>query len=149
MIFKFKYQRVLKEEYKSLINKLNLAEKANKGLADDLKVSQNEVTKLSALLNTLRDDKERVIKKHNDLINRKDKLREQVTKLKKEVTNLKEELNLTKEEKSAVEKEYADFEKDKWLIKKVPSGRMPNKQRIGAKSGAKTSKIIKDVKEKL
>lgn len=149
MIFKSKYQRVLKEEYKSLINKLNLAEKANKGLADDLKVSQNEVTKLSALLNTLRDDKEKVIKKHNDLLNRKDKLREQVTELKKEVTNLKEELKLTKEEKSTVEKEYADFKKDKWLIKKVPSGRMPNKQRIGAKSGAKTSKIIKDVKEKL
>lgn len=107
MIFKSKYQRVLKDEYKSLRNKLNLAEKANKGLADDLKVSQ------------------------------------------KEVTNLKEELKLAKEEKSAVEKEYADFKKDKWLIKKVPSGRMPNKQRIGAKSGAKTSKIIKDLKEKL
>ena len=149
MIFKSKYQRVLKEEYKSLRDRLNLAEKANKGLADDLKVSQNEVTKLSALLNTLREDKEKVIKKHNDLLNRKDKLREQVTELKKEATNLKEELNLAKEEKSAVEKEYADFKKDKWLIKKVPSGRIPNKQRIGAKSGAKTSKIIKDVKEKL
>lgn len=149
MIFKSKYQRVLKEEYKSLRDRLILAEKANKGLADDLKVSQNEVTKLSALLNTLQDDKEKVIKKHNDLLNRKDKLREQVTELKKEVTNLKEELKLAKEEKSAVEKEYADFKKDKWLIKKVPSGRMPNKQRIGAKSGAKTSKIIKDVKEKL
>ena len=97
----------------------------------------------------MRDDKEKVIKKHNDLLNRKDKLREQVTELKKEVTNLKEELKLAREEKSAVEKEYADFKKDKWLIKKVPSGRIPNKQRIGAKSGAKTSKIIKDVKEKL
>lgn len=149
MIFKSKYQRVLKKEYKSIKDRLNLAETANKGLADDLKASQNEVTKLSALLNTLRDDKEKVIRKHNDLLNRKDKLREQVTELKKEVTSLKEELRLTKEEKSAVEKEYADFKKDKWLIKKVPSGRMPNKQRIGAKSGAKTSKIIKDVKEKL
>lgn len=149
MIFKSKYQRVLKEEYKSLRDRLILAEKANKGLADDLKVSQNELTKLSALLNTLRDDKEKVIKKHNDLLNRKDKLREQVTELKKEVTNLKEELRLAKEEKSAVEKEYTDFKKDKWLINKIPSGRMPNKQRIGAKSGAKTSKIIKDVKEKL
>ena len=147
MIFKSKYQRVLKEEYKSLRNKLNLAEKANKGLADDLKISQNEVTKLSALLNTLRDDKEKVIRKHNDLLNRKDKLREQVTELKKEATNLKEELKLVKEEKSAVEKEYADFKKDKWLINKIPSGRIPNKQRIGVKSGAKTSRIIKKVKE--
>lgn len=105
MIFKSKYQRVLKEEYKSLRDRLNLAEKANKGLADDLKVSQNEVT------------------------------------------NLKEELKLAKEEKSAVEKEYADFKKDKWLINKIPSGRIPNKQRIGVKSGAKTSRIIKKVKE--
>ena len=114
MIFKSKYQRVLKKEYKSIKDRLNLAETANKGLADDLKASQNEVTKLSALLNTLRDDKEKVIRKHNDLLNRKDKLREQVTELKKEVTSLKEELRLTKEEKSAVEKEYADFKKDKW-----------------------------------
>lgn len=149
MIFKSKYQRVLKKEYKSIKDRLNLAETANKGLADDLKASQNEVTKLSALLNTLRDDKEKVIKKHNDLSNRKDKLREQVTELKKEVTSLKEELRLTREEKSAVEKEYADFKKDKWLINKIPSGRIPNKQRIGVKSSAKTSKIIKDVKEKL
>lgn len=149
MIFKSKYQRVLKKEYKSIKDRLNLAETANKGLADDLKASQNEITKLSALLNTLRDDKEKVIKKHNDLSNRKDKLREQVTELKKEVTSLKEELRLTREEKSTVEKEYANFKKDKWLINKIPSGRIPNKQRIGVKSSAKTSKIIKDVKEKL
>ena len=71
MIFKSKYQRVLREEYTSLKDRLNLVEKANKGLADDLKASQNEVTKLSALLNTLQNDKEKVIKKHNDLSKKK------------------------------------------------------------------------------
>ena len=149
MIFKSKYQRVLKEEYKSIKDRLNLAEKANKGLATDLKVSQEEIQDLRKTNELINADKKSVEVKYFDLSKRKEKLREQVTELKKEVTSLKEELKLTKEEKSAVEKEYADFKKDKWLIKKVPSGRMPNKQRIGAKSGAKTSKIIKDVKEKL
>lgn len=149
MIFKSKYQRVLKEEYKSLKDRLNLAEKANKGLAFDLKVSQEEIQDLRKTNEITTADKKSVEVKYFDLSKRKEKLREQVTDLKKEVTSLKEELKLTKEEKSAVEKEYADFKKDKWLIKKVPSGRIPNKQRIGAKSGAKTSKIIKDVKEKL
>lgn len=149
MIFKSKYQRVLKEEYKSLRDRLNLAEKANKGLAFDLKVSQEEIQDLRKINEITNADKKSVEVKYFDLSKRKEKLREQVTDLKKEVTSLKEELKLTKEEKSAVEKEYADFKKDKWLIRKVPSGRMPNKQRIGAKSGAKTSKIIKDVKEKL
>lgn len=147
MIFKSKYQRVLKEEYKSLRDRLNLAEKANKGLAFDLKVSQEEIQDLRKTNEITNADKKSVEVKCFDLSKRKEKLREQVTNLKKELSSLKEELKLAKEEKSAVEKEYADFKKDKWLINKIPSGRIPNKQRIGVKSGAKTSRIIKKVKE--
>lgn len=44
--------------------------------------------------------------------------------------------------------EIADLKSDHYVKVKVPEGKTPGKQKIGAKSSAKTSKIIKKVKEK-
>ena len=43
--------------------------------------------------------------------------------------------------------EIADLKSDHYVKVKVPEGKTPGKQKIGAKSSAKTSKIIKKVKE--
>lgn len=43
--------------------------------------------------------------------------------------------------------EIADLKSDHYVKVKVPEGKTPGKQKIGAKSSAKTSKIIKKVKD--
>ena len=43
--------------------------------------------------------------------------------------------------------EIAELKSDHYVKVKVPEGKTPSKQKVGAKSSAKTSKIIKKVKE--
>lgn len=149
MILFKKYRVVLKEDYDAIESLNATLSKANKNLAEDLKSSQLELGNLAALLDTLQEDKEKVIKKYNDVSKRKDKLREQNNELKKELNDIKEQLDIITKEKNNIEHEFAEFKENKFIVKELPSSKPRRTQTMKVKSGARTSKIIKDIKENL
>ncbi len=144
-----KYRVVLRNEYNDTKKEIQLVKQANDNLAKELKEKDIEISSLAALVDTIQEDKDKIVKKYNDLSKRKDKLREQCNDLKKDLTVTLEQLKLVQQEKENITKEFAEFKKNKFVIKELPSSRPRKTQTMKVKSGARTSKIIKDVKEKL
>lgn len=144
-----KFRVVLRNEYNDTKKEIQLVKQANDNLAKALKEKDIEISSLAALTDTIQNDKDKIVKKYNDLSKRKDKLREQVNELKKDLLNTVEQLKLVQQEKENITKEFAEFKKNKFIIKELPSSKPRKTQTMKVKSGARTSKIIKDVKEKL
>lgn len=144
-----KYRVVLRNEYNDTKKEIQLVKQANDNLAKSLKEKDIEISSLAALTDTIQNDKDKIVKKYNDLYKRKDKLREQVNGLKKDLLNTIEQLKLVQQEKENITKEFAEFKKNKFVVKELPSSKPRKTQTMKVKSGARTSKIIKDVKEKL
>lgn len=144
-----KYRVVLKDEYNDTKKEIQLVKQANNNLAKSLKEKDNEISSLAALIDTIQDDKNKIVKKYIDLSKRKDKLREQFKDLKKDLSDTLEQLKIVQQEKENITKEFAEFKKNKFIIKELPSSKPRKTQTMKVKSGVRTSKIIKDVKEKL
>ena len=81
----------------------------------------------------LKEEKKQLSNSKGGLTTRNNTLLNQVNELTKEVEELKKQL-----EESMT---------DKYLVKKVPKGRMPKKQTIRTKGSSVPSKIIKKIKE--
>lgn len=68
-------------------------------------------------------------------------------KMQKELEESKSKIEEMKKEITDLNFKLAESMTDKYLVKKIPSGRTPKPERMRIKSHAKQSKIIKDIKE--
>ena len=68
-------------------------------------------------------------------------------KTQKELGEAKTKIQEMKQEIKELKNKLAESMTDKYLVKKIPSGRTPKPEKMRIKSNAKQSKIIKDIKE--
>lgn len=96
---------------------------------------KEEVKNLKLKIDAIKDDLVKANKSKGGLTKENNKLKKQVEECTKEINDLKAKIN--------------DLQSDRYLIKKIPSGRTKNTIKTKIKSSNKESSAIKYVKERL
>ena len=109
-------------------------------LREQLEEREKEITKLNEKIESKELQRRKLACKIGGLNTSANKTQKELEQTQKENKEMKEEI---KDLKNKLEESMTD----KYLIKKIPSGRTPKPEKMRIKSHAKQSKIIKDIKE--
>lgn len=134
----FNRKWVLVEDLKRYESRDDLLTKANKALAEDLKSTQDELDQHKNLVETLTNDKVKVIKSMNKQI---DKLTKEIQELNK---NHIEQIQEYQKQVVELNKIIEELKSDRYLVRKVPSGRKPKGQNMKVKLGSSTKPSVRN-----
>ena len=143
----------LKEKFKTR-KRLNL-ENIYEMLYQSLSLNQEKISKLEIALeeerNKNKDDfwgKNSLEKQLTKEIEKKDAIIQELREYNQKLYDYAYKLaTIIQADNQKLLDEIADLKSDHYVKVKVPEGKTPSKQKVGAKSSAVTSKIIKKVKE--
>lgn len=74
-------------------------------------------------------------------------LQKEINSLNQKIAKLEKDTLIYKAENELLKKEQEDFKKTHWIVKEIPEGKTPKGQELGIKSGVRTGRIARKVKE--
>ena len=146
-MFNFKTKKALRVEVESLNSDVDLLTSNNEKLRKQNTEIKNENKELTEILEEYKKEIIELNKKLEAKELQRRKLACKIGGLSTGANKTQNELKEAKDKIKDLENKLAESMTDKYLVKKIPSGRTPKPERMRIKSHAKQSKIIKEIIE--
>ena len=146
-MFNFKTKKALRVEVESLNSDVDLLTSNNEKLRKQNTEIKNENKELTEIIEEYQKEITELNKKLEAKELQRRKLACKIGGLSTGANKTQNELKEAKEKIKDLENKLAESMTDKYLVKKIPSGRTPKPERMRIKSHAKQSKIIKEIIE--
>ena len=151
-MLKFKTKKALRVEVESLNSDVDLLtsnneklrkqnteiKNENKELTEIIEEYQKEITELNKKLEAKELQRRKLASKIGGLNTGANKTQKELVEAQTQIKEMKQKIK-------DLENKLAESMTDKYLVKKIPSGRTPKPERMRIKSHAKQSKIIKEI----
>ena len=153
-MFNFKTKKALRVEVESLNSDVDLLtsnneklrkqnteiKNENKELTEKIEEYQKEITELNTKIESKEIQRRKLASKIGGLNTGANKTQKELVEAQTQIKEMKQKIK-------DLENKLAESMTDKYLVKKIPSGRTPKPERMRIKSHAKQSKIIKEIIE--
>ena len=146
-MLKFKTKKALRVEVESLNSDVDLLTSNNVKLRKQNTEIKNENKELTEIIEEYKKEIIELNKKLEAKELQRRKLACKIGGLSTGANKTQNELKEAKDKIKDLENKLAESMTDKYLVKKIPSGRTPKPERMRIKSHAKQSKIIKEIIE--
>ena len=146
-MFNFKTKKALRVEVESLNSDVDLLTSNNVKLRKQNTEIKNENKELTEIIEEYKKEITELNKKLEAKELQRRKLACKIGGLSTGANKTQNELKEAKDKIKDLENKLAESMTDKYLVKKIPSGRTPKPERMRIKSHAKQSKIIKKIIE--
>lgn len=146
-MFNFKTKKALRVEVESLNSDVDLLTSNNEKLRKQNTEIKNENKELTEIIEEYQKEITELNKKLEAKELQRRKLACKIGGLSTGANKTQNELKEAKDKIKDLENKLAESMTDKYLVKKIPSGRTPKPERMRIKSHAKQSKIIKEIIE--
>ena len=146
-MFNFKTKKALRVEVESLNSDVDLLTSNNEKLRKQNTEIKNENKELTEIIEEYQKEIIELNKKLEAKELQRRKLACKIGGLSTGANKTQNELKEAKDKIKDLENKLAESMTDKYLVKKIPSGRTPKPERMRIKSHAKQSKIIKEIIE--
>ena len=146
-MFNFKTKKALRVEVESLNSDVDLLTSNNVKLRKQNTEIKNENKELTEIIEEYKKEIIELNKKLEAKELQRRKLACKIGGLSTGANKTQNELKEAKDKIKDLENKLAESMTDKYLVKKIPSGRTPKPERMRIKSHAKQSKIIKEIIE--
>lgn len=146
-MLKFKTKKALRVEVESLNSDVDLLTSNNEKLRKQNTEIKNENKELTEIIEEYQKEITELNKKLEAKELQRRKLACKIGGLSTGANKTQNELKEAKDKIKDLENKLAESMTDKYLVKKIPSGRTPKPERMRIKSHAKQSKIIKEIIE--
>lgn len=146
-MLKFKTKKALRVEVESLNSDVDLLTSNNVKLRKQNTEIKNENKELTEIIEEYKKETIELNKKLEAKELQRRKLACKIGGLSTGANKTQNELKEAKDKIKDLENKLAESMTDKYLVKKIPSGRTPKPERMRIKSHAKQSKIIKEIIE--
>lgn len=146
-MFNFKTKKALRVEVESLNSDVDLLTSNNEKLRKQNTEIKNENKELTEIIEEYQKEIIELNKKLEAKELQRRKLASKIGGLSTGANKTQNELKEAKDKIKDLENKLAESMTDKYLVKKIPSGRTPKPERMRIKSHAKQSKIIKEIIE--
>ena len=146
-MFNFKTKKALRVEVESLNSDVDLLTSNNVKLRKQNTEIKNENKELTEIIEEYKKEIIELNKKLEAKELQRRKLACKIGGLSTGANKTQNELKEAKDKIKDLENKLAESMTDKYLVKKIPSGRTPKPERMRIKSHAKQSKIIKKIIE--
>ena len=146
-MFNFKTKKALRVEVESLNSDVDLLTSNNEKLRKQNTEIKNENKELTEIIEEYKKEIIELNKKLEAKELQRRKLACKIGGLSTGANKTQNELKEAKDKIKDLENKLAESMTDKYLVKKIPSGRTPKPERMRIKSHAKQSKIIKEIIE--
>ena len=146
-MLKFKTKKALRVEVESLNSDVDLLTSNNVKLRKQNTEIKNENKELTEIIEEYQKEITELNKKLEAKELQRRKLACKIGGLSTGANKTQNELKEAKDKIKDLENKLAESMTDKYLVKKIPSGRTPKPERMRIKSHAKQSKIIKEIIE--
>lgn len=146
-MLKFKTKKALRVEVESLNSDVDLLTSNNEKLRKQNTEIKNENKELTEIIEEYQKEIIELNKKLEAKELQRRKLACKIGGLSTGANKTQNELKEAKDKIKDLENKLAESMTDKYLVKKIPSGRTPKPERMRIKSHAKQSKIIKEIIE--
>lgn len=146
-MLKFKTKKALRVEVESLNSDVDLLTSNNEKLRKQNTEIKNENKELTEIIEEYQKEIIELNKKLEAKELQRRKLACKIGGLSTGANKTQNELKEAKDKIKDLENKLAESMTDKYLVKKIPSGRTPKPERMRIKSHSKQSKIIKEIIE--
>ena len=146
-MFNFKTKKALRVEVENLNSDVDLLTSNNEKLRKQNTEIKNENKELTEIIEEYQKEIIELNKKLETKELQRRKLACKIGGLSTGANKTQNELKEAKDKIKDLENKLAESMTDKYLVKKIPSGRTPKPERMRIKSHAKQSKIIKEIIE--
>lgn len=146
-MFNYKTKKALRVEVESLNSDVDLLTSNNEKLRKQNTEIKNENKELTEIIEEYQKEITELNKKLEAKELQRRKLACKIGGLSTGANKTQNELKEAKDKIKDLENKLAESMTDKYLVKKIPSGRTPKPERMRIKSHAKQSKIIKEIIE--
>lgn len=146
-MFNFKTKKALRVEVESLNSDVDLLTSNNEKLRKQNTEIKNENKELTEIIEEYQKEITELNKKLEAKELQRRKLACKIGGLSTGANKTQNELKEAKDKIKDLENKLAESMTDKYLVKKIPSGRTPKPERMRIKSHSKQSKIIKEIIE--
>ena len=146
-MFNYKTKKALRVEVESLNGDVDLLTSNNEKLRKQNTEIKNENKELTEIIEEYQKEITELNKKLEAKELQRRKLACKIGGLSTGANKTQNELKEAKDKIKDLENKLAESMTDKYLVKKIPSGRTPKPERMRIKSHAKQSKIIKEIIE--
>ena len=146
-MLKFKTKKALRVEVESLNSDVDLLTSNNEKLRKQNTEIKNENKELTEIIEEYQKEITELNKKLEAKELQRRKLACKIGGLSTGANKTQNDLKEAKDKIKDLENKLAESMTDKYLVKKIPSGRTPKPERMRIKSHAKQSKIIKEIIE--
>ena len=146
-MFNFKTKKALRVEIEELSSDIDVLTSNNAKLRKNNIQLKNENKELTEKIEEYQKEITELNKKLEAKELQRRKLASKIGVLSTGANKTQNELKEAKDKNKDLENKLAESMTDKYLVKKIPSGRTPKPERMRIKSHAKQSKIIKEIIE--